>query len=218
MGMISGDFARNLYRKTNRTIGLKSIVRRLLGRQMAELDGCKFELFPGINQSDMEIWLNGRHAEPASLDQIRSLLHTSSPATYYDIGGNSGTFTAPLALGMAKGSDIIAFEPNPIMADQLRRNLAVNKLSHRVKLAEVALGRKKGAGTLNMPSGNMGQGSFRDIEIKRRSFDGDILPLAGFLPEAVTKRPFVIKIDVEGFEDLTTLQFSQTSQSLGILA
>ena len=211
MGLIFGDFARNLHLKTRRIIGLKSIVRRLIGRQRMEFAGCQFELYPRINSTDMDIWLSGEHPEPKSLQILRDLLKSDVPATYFDIGGNSGTFAVPLANVMAPGSIVTVFEPNPVMAAQLQRNIQLNSTSCEIEVHQVALGREVGKGILSLPTGNMGQGSLRDMSTKRGSFRVDIVPLVNFLPEIVENRPFVIKIDVEGFEDEVLIPFFEAS-------
>ena len=51
-----------------------------------------------------------------------------------------GTFASADPAAAGAGSRIVAFEPNPVMANRLRTNLALNGLMERVEVAEIALG------------------------------------------------------------------------------
>lgn len=60
-------------------------------------------------------------------------------ATIYDVGANVGIYTLALA-SSAKGRHLIAFEPAPVTAEQLRANVACNDLEKQVDIHQCGLG------------------------------------------------------------------------------
>lgn len=201
------DLKKSVFRRTRRVIGLKSVMRRVLGRQRVEVEGCVMDVVPSQNVSDREIWLNGRHCEHNSLNQLYGFLDPTRPVTFFDIGGNSGTFTLPVAKRAAPGSLLLTFEPNPVMADLLSENLGLNGFSDRVQLHRTALGAARSQATLSMPKTNMGQGSLRDDRQNGQQITVPVAPLIDFVPAEGFPRPFLIKIDVEGYEDEVLVPF-----------
>ncbi len=59
--------------------------------------------------------------------------------TIYDIGANVGIYTLALATS-ARGRRVIAFEPAPVTAEQLRANVACNDLGKQVDIYRCGLG------------------------------------------------------------------------------
>ena len=124
---------------------------------------------------------------------------------WVDVGANIGVFTLLLAKRVGPGGRVVAYEPNPRMADFLQRSIGDNKFGH-VDLRRLAVGAEAGAATLHVPSdperaaGGSGRatlvadgsvGDVRAVEVPVVRLDDDLpldLPLDG------------IKIDVEGFE------------------
>ncbi len=202
---------RALYVRTLRVIGLKSVMRRVVGTQRVVLPEGVFDLRPGLNASDRDIWVQERHPEPDSLAALLAALPQDRPWCLCDIGANSGTYIVPIAMNAPEGSVLMAFEPNPVMADCLRRNLELNDVADRVDLHRVALGEAEGEAVLGMPSGNMGQGSVRWTGRARRSYTVPMKPLAGFLTGLSLDMVFAIKIDVEGYEDAVLMPLLEGS-------
>jgi FkbM family methyltransferase len=108
-----------------------------------------------------------------------------------DIGANAGIYAWQLA---RIGARVIAFEPNPALADQIA--LLGND---RIDLRRVALSDRDGTATLALPHNDSGLGTLRSdlagagdprFEVSTRRLDGLDLPRVGF-----------IKIDVEGHEE-----------------
>ena len=83
----------------------------------------------------------------AALEFLCNLL----PKFYVDIGANIGM----MALGVAnKAQRIECVEPNPLVANILRTNLALHCKNYRIH--EFALGERSGEFPLYVPKGNMG--------------------------------------------------------------
>jgi hypothetical protein len=80
----------------------------------------------------------------------------SKPGIFLDIGANIGAYSVALSSQFA---EVIAFEPNPIVANILRANLAQNRCRN-VKVVEQALGAEPGRATLfSIEKWNIGMAS-----------------------------------------------------------
>jgi FkbM family methyltransferase len=149
---------------------------------------------------DWRVYVFGSY-EPAVLSFLEKAATTirrsrSGPVVYWDIGANSGQHV----LSMSRHADhICAFEPNPTVRSQLKRNIAINRLNS-VDVHECALGHRQGMARLHVPTGaNRGIGSLRYA-------DGDTVPIEVAITTGDTMIaqgapvPHIVKIDVEGFE------------------
>jgi FkbM family methyltransferase len=104
---------------------------------------------------------------------------------FADVGANVGAYTVGAA---RRGAVVTAYEPNPEVAVLLRRSVQLNRVSHRVRVQEVAVGAEQGEKRLH------GQGLHGALSA--------ITPSGEIAVDMVTLRgPFdVVKIDVEGYE------------------
>jgi FkbM family methyltransferase len=75
--------------------------------------------------------------EPGATGAVLRLLNAGS--VFIDIGANAGYFTVLAALRVGPGGRVIAFEPNPVVAGQLREQIRANAVEGRVTVADVAL-------------------------------------------------------------------------------
>lgn len=163
-------------------------------------------LHPADNSTEQFMWRSRMRREVASIGRL-TLLVAGKRALVFDIGANCGAFALPLAAAAGAGSHIVAFEPNPVLVERLRANLALNGLAERVEVADVALGEQNGEAALNLVDRNLGQSSLRPIK-SAKSISVAVRPLAHYLPEqSGCYDIFIIKIDVEGFEDEILIPF-----------
>lgn len=122
------------------------------------------------------------------------VIHALRPGDLFlDIGANVGSYTV-LASGVC-GARTIAFEPDPVTAVNLRRNVTINTIDHLVEVHESALGAHAGEvaftvgqDTINRVAG-AGDGQTRLVRLSRLD------DIAG------AQSPTLIKLDVEGYED-----------------
>ena len=185
---------------------LRPAMRRFWPAMRSRVGGHTMLLHPADNHTERFMWRKGMRDESASIGRL-TLLVAGKRALIFDIGANCGSFTLPLAAAAASGSRIVAFEPNPVMVDRLRTNLALNGLTESVHIADVALGATDGEAKLNVVARNLGRSSLRMVE-SVKSVTVPVRPLVRYVPEhSIGYEAFVIKIDVEGFEDEVLIPF-----------
>ncbi len=111
---------------------------------------------------------------------------------FLDIGANVGSYTV-LGSGVCR-AHTWAFEPDPITAENLRRNVAINALESLVTIHECALGPEFGniGFTTGLDTMNKVAEAGREFRIVRQE------PLDTIIGDAA---PIMMKIDVEGYED-----------------
>ncbi len=121
--------------------------------------------------------------------------------TILDIGANVGTHS----LRFARAFDhVLSFEPNPLVVDRLRRNVALSGAGN-VSVNHVGLSDTAGELELFAPeSGNQGLGTFLTAEQYDRPLARiGTVPIAigdDFVAAHATGRIDAIKCDVQGFE------------------
>jgi len=195
-------FQRILFKLLSRTRFLHPIVRGLWPAVELEVGGHRLLLHPADNSTEHFMWLRGARREAASIGRL-TLLVAGKRALILDVGANCGAYTLPLAEAAGAGSHIVAFEPNPVMAARLRRNLALNNLQNLVEIQEVSLGARDGHADLWINERNLGFSSLHAPQsFLTRANRVPVRRLVDFLPPPGSAFDvFVIKIDIEGFED-----------------
>jgi FkbM family methyltransferase len=155
---------------------------------------------------------------PAALDmhaQVRLLQPAVAPPliakfcrpgdTAIDVGANIGQWAVPMAKRVGESGRVFAFEPNPLLAESLRRTFRVNALAHAEAQA-LALSDGAGEATLHVvnasPEGIVDSG----VSSLERPAPGSLpvrvrtVALDEFLKGREVRRIGLIKIDVEGHE------------------
>ncbi len=121
------------------------------------------------------------------------VLHFLRPEDLFlDIGANVGTYTV-LASGVC-GARTWAFEPDPVTAQRLARNIEINAIGDLAVVHEVALGRTEATVTLTIGRDTMNRiaepGDHDVRRVRQR-------PLDAIIGE---QGAAMIKMDVEGYE------------------
>ena len=175
--------------------------RRLDGPVDTRVWGQRLRLFPDRSVSEARILFLPRSWDRAE----RRLLGewAASPGfRFVDVGANVGGYSFWVASRMAASGRVLAVEPNPSLARQLRFNVGANRASDRMCVVEAAVGAESGTGALTVGARNSGENRLVD--------DGEgageatvqvrVATLADLVEEAGMDRIDCLKVDVEGRE------------------
>jgi FkbM family methyltransferase len=152
-------------------------------------------------QSEKDLWL-GTY-EPELQAALREFARPGMVA--YDVGANIGYFTLLFVKTVGSEGKVFSFEPLPANLERLRKNLAVNDLSHNVVIVPMGVGEQRGwTSFLVHQSTGMGkvmgsagrEGSYKGV------IDVEIIDLDSFVFDLGNPEPDIIKIDIEGGEVL----------------
>jgi len=117
------------------------------------------------------------------------------PLAVIDIGGHVGAFACQLA-ALAPQARVQCFEPSPISAGFLRRNVSANGFADRVQVRELAVAARVGQSVLADNGGGSALNALVDsgdgLSVETTTFDS----IVGDLPRGAD----VVKIDCEGAE------------------
>jgi FkbM family methyltransferase len=143
-----------------------------------------------------------KYGEYSELELTFLLSLLQFPGLVVEVGANMGALTIPLAAELAlQGREMLVFEPQPVIFQQLCANLALNGLMN-VKAMPYACGNANGAVQFAVPDyrslGNFGSTEMRTgtVEAARKE-TVQCVRLDDLLGSAEVG---VMKIDVEGFE------------------
>jgi len=134
--------------------------------------------------------------------EIRELISAIKPGEIaVDVGSHKGSYLYWLAKAAAPGQ-VVAFEPQPTLAEYLRRECAAARLKN-VVVESAGVSDHNGELTLHVPGTSTSHGaSFEDIVLsirKCQSFSVPVYKLDDYFRNR-TSRIAALKIDVEGHE------------------
>ncbi len=175
--------------------------RRMGGPVDTRVWGQRLRLFPDRSVSEARILFLPRSWDRAE----RRLLGEWALApgfTFVDVGANVGGYSFWVASQMAPTGLVLAVEPNPSLARQLRYNVGANRAGDRICVVEAAVGAESGTGKLTVGARNSGEnrlvddaGSAGEATVPVR-----VATLADLVEEAGIDRIDCLKVDVEGRE------------------
>jgi FkbM family methyltransferase len=172
----------------------------------------------GRRWSGQEFYISTKHnglllVDPDNLDMYASIVNgggtwepdvmhvcarTLRPGdVYFDIGSNTGLFSIDAAVSIPD-LKIYAFEPQPTLAECIRRSIEANNLSN-VQCLEILVGRDDGEQKLYLTSHSI-HASLSPREDQFGELLRPMRTLDGLVASGQVKAPDVIKIDVEGAE------------------
>ena len=159
--------------------------------------GLKYRLKPIDNTIDSKMAFSSKRREEAELKMISRYL--ADGGVFVDIGANIGYYALNAALLGAE--KVIAIEPNPTIVARLNDNIALNNLSSKIKVHDVAVGAQKGVAQLTIADSDFGSSSIVDCSVGRQHISVTTLPLLEILKTEAVGTASIIKIDIEGMED-----------------
>jgi len=194
-------------------LGLRKLV--LKHKRIVDADplGIRCRFYPHENLGDRFVLFTPGYYEHEERELLPRLLRDDS--IFVDIGANSG-FYSLFAARFITGTTgrILSFEPNPVMFDRFRLNIAFNGLEQRIEASPIGLADREGEFDLSYDPRQLGGASM--------AVDGGPLhvkvpcrPLLDVLDEKGVSAVSVLKIDVEGFEaDILSPFFAAAPRSL----
>ncbi len=154
-------------------------------------------------------YFKGDVYEPRTTGFVLSALEEGG--TFVDIGANHGYFTLLAAARVGTSGRVAAFEPNPVVAAELRAQLALNPSAAAVRVEQAALADAEGQETLyvSVCPGNDGLSSLvLSDEARERGLLAESSAVAvrtttydAWAAQAGFGRADLVKIDVEGAEE-----------------
>lgn len=150
------------------------------------VDETRLLVSPGMSSSELAIYWRLFEFEDMSF-----VLHMlTDDDLFADVGSNVGAYCV-LASGV-RGAKSVAMEPVPTTIDQLRLNIAMNKLEHLVEVLEIGVSAE--CGELNFSTDEGG--------VNHVVFDGSgcRIPVRPLDKVFAARTPTLLKIDAEGFE------------------
>jgi len=120
-----------------------------------------------------------------------------------DVGANIGHVTLTGAWRVGVCGSVVAFEPNPLVFERVRRHVRMNGLDTFVTVHNLALADKAGSLNLRVPiegTGGATLGKLGSEYSGKIAQQHTVRVVVGDDLCADIKKPLVVKIDVEGFE------------------
>jgi FkbM family methyltransferase len=196
--------------KGRRLVQARKLVAPLVKRPIVitSRDGLKLELTVDPVDELVANDLLGRNRTlwfpppPDGMDEI------ADPRVVLDLGAHHG-FYAVTALARYARATLIAVEPSDVGVTQIRRNLSLNHMQHRVRIVEAALAKERGTGTLwHTDEGSWGNSLFQEegVTVLGRE-QVELLTLDEILDGAA---PDVVKCNAEGAEFALVAQLGRS--------
>lgn len=141
-----------------------------------------------------------QYGEYAELETQLLLQCIGQPGTVVEVGANVGSQTVPLAkAAKAAGADVMAFEPQPFVFQNLCANLALNATDNVLAWPFACSAQ---AGTVWLPSPDYRRtGNFGAVSVRAQPLDNGIEVPCVRLDDMTQGRTVrLLKVDVEGFE------------------
>ncbi len=202
--------------------------RHLTGPVDTEVWGQRLRLFPDRSVSEARILFLPRSWDRPERRVLAGWVTLGF--TFVDVGANVGGYSFWTLSRLGASGRVVAVEPNPALARQLRFNVGTNGAEERMEVVEAAVGAERGKGMLLLSGRNSGEsrlvrrdagsGPGRDgslgpavneagtaaVEIPVK-----VLTLADVVREAGLYRIDCLKVDVEGREAEVIMPYLRSS-------
>ena len=147
------------------------------------------------------------------------LAHQDTPFGFVDVGANQGLFSLLAARNPACRA-ITAFEPVPKTFSYLRANIALNGADRFIRPVNAAIGARSGICDIAVKPGHSGVASLARCEMFEHGATQQIslmdgVSAAGEMPQHL---PLIVKIDVEGHEQIVIEQLLASPAAPRIVA
>ena len=148
-------------------------------------------------------------------DQVADAIADLKPGdAFLDIGANTGLFSLLAARSIKPDGMVLAFEPQPQVAEVFRHNVRLNS-AQSVHLFEFALGIRTGAARIMSEAQHSG-GAYISEEGGQPILIVDPAHILGLITALVGQRRTVVKIDVEGAEETVVRSLGPVFEALAV--
>ncbi len=177
--------------------------RRLLaGPVDTRLWGHRLRLHPDRSVSEARILFLPRAWDRIERKHLGRWMKPGS--TFVDVGANVGAYSYWILSRIGRAGRVVAVEPDPDLARQLRYNVGVNRLGGRMRVVEAAVGAVGGTGGFAPGVRNSGEGRLvavgGGLELDEDWIPVRVVTLAEVVRDAGIDRIDCLKVDVEGRE------------------
>ena len=180
--------------------------------------GLKLRLFPGRSVSEARILFLPASWDRPERTRLRAWIESrpTDRFTFVDVGANVGGYSFWVMSVAGRAARVVAVEPSPEVARQLRYNVAANEADGRMRVVEAAVGGARGEGRLTVDAPNSGENRLVGVggagpETGRRTARVEVVPLADLVRDAGLDRIDCLKVDVEGGEAAVIQPFLRTA-------
>lgn len=135
--------------------------------------------------------------------------------SFADVGANAGIYTLWAARAVGEKGRVAAIEPNPVMIERLRCNIAFNGFEDRVTVVEGGVSDSEGHFDLMLDESNLG-GSSLALKRSEASIRVRCAPLGVMMSAGLVLQPRAIKIDIEGAEDRVLLPYLRETPEVSL--
>lgn len=183
-----------------------------------ELEGLNLRCEIGNNYSEKKFIFTPWRFDIKERALLREQL--AQGGVFLDIGANVGLYTLEAAKVLqGKKGRIVAFEPNPPVLNRFKFNLAANPQLHselQLDIMDIGVADRDTLFELHVDNANLGQSSILSQgNTRSKSVSAEALsvvtiqcrPLLAVLNELDIERIDVLKIDIEGAEDMALMPY-----------
>jgi FkbM family methyltransferase len=156
------------------------------------------------------LYFGNRPYEPLTTAFLQR--HLRRGGVFADVGANHGYFSMFAAARVGETGRVFAFEPNPAVFDQLVQHIALNGFERRIDARRQALSNRRDSAQLFVSGVGSNSGLSTLVPDATRLSAGDVWregtvrvetdAFDRWLADSAVDRVDVVKIDVEGGEDL----------------
>jgi FkbM family methyltransferase len=166
-----------------------------------EANGSRMRLYPARNNAEKKLAFTPHYFDADERDFLLSVL--GEDPVFIDVGADVGGYALFVAAHTGPRARILAVEPQPDIFERLIYNIRENGFS-AVKALDCAVSDVDGSITLFVNPLNQGETSMRlvDAHRKARHLKVQARTLAGLLRDERMTHVDILKLDVEGAEDL----------------
>ena len=195
---------------------LRGLGLRLLGAKPVDAEslGVKLRLHPCDNTCEKRLLFTPQYFDPVERDAIAP--HLVDGVVMLDIGASMGGY-ALWAAGLAgAGARIIAVEPEPQSFARLCFNISANSYGS-IKAVNAAVADVAGAMRLFTDRRNLGGTGVRigfHSDGTDPGFDASAITLSQLVANEGLERIDILKLDVEGVEDIVLLPFLEEARAV----